>query len=435
MERRLLQQLTASELEQYQQELGAACERHAEWLARLNRTLICHSQPDPDDLAKTPHRHCRFGRWYYGVDNPVLNSNSHFIRIGDVHEMMHSVASKILSKSLEEEPITTREYDQLAQLALQLREATDDLRDEMQGDRALNAKVLGAIFENAREGVIITDTSGTIISVNRAFENVTGFGADEIIGKSPNILYSGRHDDEFYRKMWQCIESEGTWSGEIWNRRKDGKEYLEWLSISSITNNEGDKTHYIGIFSDITSEKESIERIQYLAHYDQLTDLPNRVLFQDRLKQALAKARRDGSEVAVLFMDLDGFKEVNDSVGHSIGDALLQQVAKRLLSHTRESDTVSRFGGDEFILLLTSFSGKNGVAGVAGKILEEIDQPFEVEGHTLHVTTSIGISLFPADGDDCDTLLKRADIAMYQAKRNGKNQFRYFLSDIAPEGL
>jgi diguanylate cyclase (GGDEF)-like protein len=229
--------------------------------------------------------------------------------------------------------------------------------------------------------------------------------------------------------MWEELKLSGQWQGEIWNRNRQGDIYLEWLSIAAVRDEEGNISHYIGIFSDITSEKENEERLHYLAHYDQLTNLPNRILFTDRLKHALAMARRARNQVAVMFLDLDGFKAINDSLGHTTGDKLLRLVAERLTDCLRESDTVARFGGDEFTIVLPAIDDEESVAKIARKITEEVARPYLINSHRASVTTSIGISLYPADGQQAHTLIQKADKAMYHAKRHGKNHHEFYVGD------
>jgi diguanylate cyclase (GGDEF)-like protein len=226
--------------------------------------------------------------------------------------------------------------------------------------------------------------------------------------------------------MWHEIGNFGQWQGEIWNRKKDGEDYLEWLSIAAVKDEQGKVSHYIGIFSDITSEKESEERLLYLAHYDQLTGLPNRILFNDRLTQALAQAKRGQLQVAVMFLDLDGFKLVNDTLGHAAGDELLRQVAQRLTSCLRATDSVARFGGDEFTIVLPAIEDRSDVIRVANKIIEEVARPYPLDGSEAAITTSIGISLYPGDGADPSVLIHRADNAMYHTKRHGKNHHEFY---------
>ncbi len=287
-----------------------------------------------------------------------------------------------------------------------------------------------AAFENTSEGVIITDPVGHILDVNRAFCNITGYSREEVAGEKPSLLHSGRHDSTFYQAMWATLRSAGQWQGEIWNRRKNGEVYPEWLSISPVTNEQGEVTNYVGVFADITTMKESERQLLHLAHHDPLTGLPNRLLFSARLEHALQQARRIPATIGLLFLDLDRFKNVNDSLGHALGDELLTQAAHRLRSCIRQQDTVARLGGDEFIVILQSLADARDAGAVAEKILEALQQPFALTGHEVTVTASIGISLHPNDGEEGDTLLRNADAAMYRAKELGSNGYAYYTPEL-----
>lgn len=281
------------------------------------------------------------------------------------------------------------------------------------------------VFENANEGILITDAEGKVLSVNGAFSRITGYEAPEIIGGSIAKLRSGRHPDEFFAEFWRTLASSGSWSGEIWNRRKNGEVYPEWLSVSAIRDPSGTITHFLGIFSDISERKASEERIERLAHYDPLTELPNRTLLADRLAQAILAAQRSKRKVAVLFLDLDRFKWVNDRFGHAVGDQLLQQVARRIRGVVRDGDTVARVGGDEFVLALPELRDTEDAARVAQKCLDAMVAPFRVGEREFAVSVAIGITVFPDDGDDQTQLLRDADQAMYQAKQAGRNSYQF----------
>ena len=289
---------------------------------------------------------------------------------------------------------------------------------------ALNADV----FRNSSEGIVVCDADNRIVSINRAFTEITGYAAEDVIGRDPRLLTSGRQDRAFYRDMWQQILESGRWQGEIWNRRKNGDVYLEWLTINVARDSDGKAAHYYAIFSDITQRRQTEARISHMTHHDALTDLPNRVLLRDRIEHAIRQAEREQGTLAVLFLDLDRFKNVNDSLGHRVGDALLIEVARRICSTVRHQDTVSRAGGDEFSLLLPDTDAE-GAAHVAQKLIHAIGQPFPVEGHELTPTSSIGIAVYPADAQDVDALLRASDAAMYRAKAAGGEGFRFY----APE--
>jgi len=298
----------------------------------------------------------------------------------------------------------------------------------------MELQLAAKVFENSVEGVMISDAKGQILRVNRAFSLVTGYSEGDVVGRSPRVLRSGRHEKKFYSKMWLRIKEKGAWQGEIWNKRKNGEVYAEWLSISAIRDERGNVTHYVGIFSDVTEQKLSEERIKNLSYYDQLTSLPNRRLFQERLKQAMVRAHRDGQWVAVMFLDLDRFKTVNDTFGHAIGDLLLQKTAERLQQCVRASDTLARLGGDEFTVVLADLEGQQaavkGAAAVADKMLAALTRPFDLPGQEIVTSTSIGIALYPQDSDTISDLLRYADSAMYQAKAQGRGNYIFYSQDI-----
>lgn len=305
---------------------------------------------------------------------------------------------------------------------------TQDITERKQIESEL--RIAAAAFM-ANEGIVITDAEGVILRVNQAFTSSTGYTAEEAVGQTPRILKSGRHDAEFYRKMWEAILFTGTWQGEIWDRRKNGEIYPKWLTITAVNGESGIVTHYVGSHIDITELKAAEEAIRNLAFYDALTRLPNRRLLTDRLGHALAASARSGREGALLFIDLDNFKALNDTLGHAIGDLLLQQVAQRLTSCVREGDTVARLGGDEFVVMLENLGGQPieaaAQAEAAGKkILAALGQPYRLAVYECHSTPSIGVTIFDAHRDSTDELMKMADIAMYQAKKAGRNTLRFF---------
>jgi diguanylate cyclase (GGDEF)-like protein/PAS domain S-box-containing protein len=303
-----------------------------------------------------------------------------------------------------------------------------DISERKQADEQLH--IAATAFET-QEGIMITDADSRILRVNRAFTEITGYTANEVIGQDPRILSSGRHDADFYAAMWKDIKVNGGWDGEIWNRRKNGEVYLEHLIITAVKNPGGTVTNYVATITDFTMSMEVADKIKNLAFYDPLTQLPNRRLLLDRLKQALASSARADRTGALLFIDLDNFKNLNDTLGHDIGDLLLQQVAQRLTSCVREGDTVARLGGDEFVVMLENMSEHDLEAAaqteaIAEKILAAFSQPFQLAKHVFRCTASIGVALFNNNQHATDELMKQADIAMYQAKKAGRNTLRFF---------
>ena len=292
-------------------------------------------------------------------------------------------------------------------------------------DRQL--QLTASVFENTREGIIVADAESRIVMVNKGFCDITGFSSVEAVGMTPEQLFSsGHHDDLFYQEMWASLNSAGSWQGEIWNRRKNGEVFPALQSIERVTDEQGEVLQFISVFSDITEKKADEERIQYLAHYDLLTGLPNRVLFQDRLKHALTLAQRHQTRVGVAFVDLDRFKFVNDTLGHHMGDLLLQKVAQRLESVMRGSDTLSRLGGDEFTIIMEDFDRSEVLEKLARKLMHALADPIDLEGNQVAVNCSIGLSQYPEHGDDAELLLKSADIAMYHAKDKGRNRYAVY---------
>lgn len=294
---------------------------------------------------------------------------------------------------------------------------------------ATMAKLSSAI-EQAADSILITDNKGVIEYVNAGFEETTGFTREEALGQAPNILKSGMMDKDFYRRMWEAIARGDVFRDVVVNRKKDGTVYYEEKTITPLVDAEGRISHFVSSGKDITERMRAQEQLQYLAYHDVLTDLPNRTLFMDRLSQAITHAAREGRLLALLFMDLDNFKVINDSLGHPAGDQLLQELAKRLRSGLREGDTVARLSGDEFAVLLEDLASAEDVAPIARKILDHICAPFMTEGRELIATTSIGIALFPDDGTEPAVLLKNADIAMYRAKDKGRNNYRFYTRDM-----
>lgn len=286
--------------------------------------------------------------------------------------------------------------------------------------------LISRVFENTLEAISITDVTGCVIEVNEAFCKITGYTREEITGQNQRILQSGRQNAAFYEAMWQSILSTGSWQGEIWNRRKNGDIYAERLSITAIRNAQGQVSHYLGVASDITEFKQQATKLDRITHYDALTGLPNRTLLGDRLKQAVARAVREQNMMAVCYLDLDGFKLVNDTLGDAAGDTVLIEIAQRIKDTIRGGETVARLGGDEFVILLLGLERGDECSMALNRLLGVIAEPVHVGEHSFVLGASIGVSIYPMDEADTDTLLRHADQAMYQAKQSGKNRFHVY---------
>lgn len=285
---------------------------------------------------------------------------------------------------------------------------------------------LGRFLDHTAEAILVTDARTRIVYINRSFTRVTGFAWKDVAGKTPRLLHSGRQSAGFYAHMWKCLRATGRWQGEIWNRRKSGEIYPEWLSITAVKGRAGRVEHYLAIFSDITLRKREEQELYDLATHDALTGLSNRSFFSERFRHAMVRAKRAGSLVALLYLDLDDFKPVNDALGHKIGDKLLQTVARRLKRSVREEDTVARLGGDEFAVILEQLSKPRDAAPTARKLLHALARPYTLDGHKARISASIGITVYPLDGRDVEILLKRADGAMYRAKTERRNDYRFW---------
>ena len=297
-------------------------------------------------------------------------------------------------------------------------------------ERENRLELFARIFDGIHEAVMATDAQSHVVFVNPAFTGITGYAAAEVIGKTHSIMSASTADQTFYQEMRRSIDTKGHWQGEMADRRKDGQSYSAWLSISSMRNELGGTSHYIAVFSDISERKAVEERMAHMAQHDFLTDLPNRMLLQDHLEQAIIRAARERRKVAVLFLNLDRFKSINDTLGSLIGDKLLQEISRRISSAGRASDTVSRQGSDEFIILLIDMETVDDAALIATKLLQAVAGPYVIDGNEIEVTTSIGISLFPENGRDGDTLIKNADAAMQYAKESGRNNYQFFTGEM-----
>ena len=336
----------------------------------------------------------------------AISEAAEAIRRGDIHVAIPKAQSS----------------DEIATFSRSLSELVDSLLHKNEQLRLTNR-----VFEESAQGILITDGEGNILRVNQAFTDITGYTAEEVYGKTPSLLRSGRHDPGYYREMWRAVAEHGYWSGEIWNRNREGQVYPEWLTISALRNADNTISHYIGLFTDITEKKAYEERLRYLANYDALTGLPNRNLLQEHIQGAIQQSAASGGELSILFIDLDNFKHINDTMGHSAGDLILQEVAGRFLGSSTQGHTLARWGGDEFVLLCP---GGNAVEAsrVARQMLDTLARPFELEGALYHIGASVGIALYPDDSTSMEGLLRCADTAMYQAKGQGENRFQLYQS-------
>lgn len=300
------------------------------------------------------------------------------------------------------------------------------LQAQVHFDLEKKLRLSARVFSESHEGIMITDAGRMLVDVNPAFSEITGYSREEVIGKSPEMLCSGKHSPEFYTMMWQQIDEQGYWQGEIWNRRKNGDVFAELLTISSLKNSDDHVVNYLGMFTDITPSKRQQESMHHMAYYDALTELPNRTLLRDRFNQAVAHSKRSGTLLAVCFLDLDDFKPVNDNLGHDTGDKLLIEVASRLELAVRTEDTVSRLGGDEFSLLLGDIKSTAQCYEMLERIIDSVSATYFIDEHAINISASIGVSLSPLDGVELGSLLRNADQAMYQAKQEGKNNYQFF---------
>ncbi|MBC7857227.1 MAG: diguanylate cyclase [Burkholderiaceae bacterium] len=367
----------------------ALFERH---LSPANRALLATLHPEG---ARAAHFPSEFESELLSRDGALRNILWHAIGMPDYHGHEHST---IL--------------------------IGDDVTEARRAEELL--RLTARVYECTNQAMVVTDTASRIISVNQAFTRLTGYSEAEAIGCNPRILQSGRHEPALYQNMWQSIHATGHWHGDIWDRRKDGTVYPKFLSISAICDAHGVTTNYAGIFYDITERKQIEERLDFLAHYDHLTSLPNRSLFLDRMAQALERANRDQTRLGLLYLDLDKFKLINDTWGHAAGDAVLKAAAQRMKDCIRAIDTAARLGGDEFVLLLTDVDEVEALPLVAQKVLDSLSPPYQIDDHLLRAPPSIGISVYPDDHQQMEVLIKQADRAMYDAKSTRRGGYRFF---------
>jgi len=366
------------------------------------------------------------------IINPLKILQRIFQHISLKNEIPQGYYKKLMGNNDEISELTNEfkiMNDKIFELNYNLESAVKDRTIELRRANE-NLRLMEKIIENTAEGILVTDLNGSIIKVNRGFLTMSEFSEEEVIGQNPKILKSGRHTSEFYRTMWEEIQISGCWSGEVWNRRKDGAIFPKWLTINTIRDKDGNPVYYIGLLTDITKLKDVETKLNHLAYYDSLTGLPNRTLFYERLLQSIKFNKRYKSNLAVFFIDLDRFKNINDTLGHSFGDEFLIEVSERLKERVRESDTVCRVGGDEFLVILDKFNNIDDVAMVASDIIKVIEKPAQLANKEISCSASLGISIFPADDETADGLIRKADSAMYLAKDSGKGVYKFFSQDM-----
>jgi diguanylate cyclase (GGDEF)-like protein/PAS domain S-box-containing protein len=381
------------------------------------------------------------GLLFYANDNYLLANNLtlkhidtlHFDKISQCNIGFESIAQKLqITKSFthqREEDSTWHEsifyiinYEFIIHICTDITQAK---QKEIQLEQS------AVFYENSNEGIIITDDKGKIISVNKSFCKITGYTKDEAIGKTPQLLNSGMHDKNFYENMWDSLKNNGSWQGEIWNKRKNGEIYPEWLSIAKAVNPKYNEEFFIAIFTDITTLKEADKKLHFYANHDVLTGLANRVQFDSHLKNSIQSCKRNETQLALFFIDLDKFKDINDTYGHSVGDEMLKTVAKRFEQTLRQEDFIARLGGDEFVLIVKDVKQKSDMELLANKIMEYIKEPITIEEKVFFMSLSVGIALYPEHGVDTEELTKHADAAMYEVKEDGRNGFKIYNQDMS----
>jgi len=402
---------------------------HADLATRITAALRSDGWRDQARKAELDGGQCSFFASLADCDKTLAASPPGFEGHGLAHlplRIAGRIVGGICIVGLSEDLADTEEQRLLASLAESVSHALDSIEQERARQIAERKLELAAhVFENSAEGVMITDRDNKILMVNRRFSEITGYSAEEVAGKTPNLLNSGQQDKAFYSNMWRSLTNRGEWHGEIRNRRKDGEVIVEWMNLSAVKNDAGEIVNYVAVFSEITVHKTIKKRMQFLAHYDALTSLPNRILFSDRLEQSIIAARRNKRFMALMLIDLDRFDQINKSVGHSAGDLLLQEVSSRLLAAVDTGNCVARLGGDEFAIVLSDIASADDAAAAANRIQQELGRALYIENSELHVTASVGISVYPKDGDDAEALTKSADSAMYLAAEAGGNTYRF----------
>jgi diguanylate cyclase (GGDEF)-like protein/PAS domain S-box-containing protein len=430
MDARLLHKILSQEHESLLSELKTALEYHLAWMNAFNQRLMfdAPNRALPDETAS--HTQCQFGRWYASVEDLRLTGSAAFARLGEAHVELHQIANHILAHADEKQPADKEQYALLIQTSDRLRRELSNIEEHLRNELVISSRILAKLFENATEGVLVISPEMHVLECNEACTEITGRAPSEIIGNPPDLLYSDDNPD-LYEEIWVSVRMRGFWQGEVSNKRQNGTPFLENLSIYSIFDAEKNVSQFLAIFQDVTQERANEDQLYKLAHFDQITGLPNRMLFQDRLQQEIAHARRHRVRAAILFLDIDDFEQVNEQHGREAGDRLIELLAGRLQTLMRSSDSIGRFGGDEF-LILVELTNESDYLIVAEKVMEKVASPFDLDGRSVNITASLGISLFPTHTSDAQELVRFADLAMYRAKVNGKNQHQIY-QDIAAE--
>ena len=424
MDSKIFQKLSQYEHHHLLDELETASEYHLEWLNHVNHKLLFGHSTSNIDLSSHAHTTCQFGRWYLSIDDINIRSTDEFIELNTIHQRLHQLANLMIHKQDSGESPTETDYHQLIQHSGQMRRTITRFKDKLQHDMMTSGRLMAKLFESAAEGVVVISPEMQILEVNQSFCQITGYTDNEVMGSAPDTLYANA-DGDFYEELWLSVRQRGFWQGEIHNQRKGGEAFLESLSIYSIKDTADNIAHFLAIFADITKEKSNQDHLYKLAHFDSITGLPNRMLFQDRLTQEIAHARRHRVRAAILFLDLDDFKSLNDKYGRPLCDLLLEHLSKRLEALLRTTDSIGRFGGDEFMILI-EITNEDDYKIVADKVVEAVAKPFNIEGKHIEATGSLGISLFPSHSSNAEELIRFADLAMYRTKISGKNGYQLY---------
>jgi diguanylate cyclase (GGDEF)-like protein/PAS domain S-box-containing protein len=385
---------------------------------------------NPDDPVA---RHAGFQEWTYPYDYQPVHNLLKTLRVTPYQDYGKFTLNEVFTKHwVESLAIIILSLAVLIVILVWNRKLEKEIEIRKDIERKLRDKekkllLAASVFSHTNEGIAITDSNASILDVNEAFSQITGYRHDEVVGKNPRLLQSGRHDTDFYRSMWHKLKKHGHWQGVVWNRRKTGEIYAEKLSINAVNDEQRQVQRYVGIFYDITHQVDHEQHMEHLAYHDALTDLPNRVLFADRLQQAMAQVKRRGKQLAVVYLDLDCFKEINDKHGHDAGDKLLTSFSRRLQEMLREGDTAARLGGDEFVMILIDLTTDDDCIPLLQRLVKIASQPVHFDDQILHTSASLGVTFYPqAAHVDADQLMRQADQAMYQAKMAGKNRFHLF---------